>query len=55
MLMVAPDLAINESLRGKLPYDAEKSFAPVTLLVSAPMVLSVHSSLAADNVKGLVA
>jgi tripartite-type tricarboxylate transporter receptor subunit TctC len=55
ILMVAPDLAINESLRSKLPYDAEKSFAPVTLLVSAPMVLSVHSSLAVSNVKELVA
>ncbi len=30
ILRVAPDLAINESLRGKLPYDAEKSFAPFT-------------------------
>ena len=55
ILMVAPDLAINESLRSKLPYDAEKSFAPVTLLVSAPMVLSVHSPLAVNNVKELVA
>ena len=55
ILMVAPDLAINESLRSKLPYDAEKSFAPVTLLVAAPMVLSVHSSLAVNNVKELIA
>ena len=55
ILMVAPDLAINESLRGKLPYDAEKSFAPVTLLVSAPMVLAVHSALAVNNVKELIA
>ena len=39
----------------KLPYDAEKSFAPVTLLVSAPMVLAVHSSLAVNNVKELIA
>ena len=55
ILMVAPDLAINESLRSKLPYDAEKSFAPVSLLVSAPMVLAVHSSLAVNNVKELIA
>jgi tripartite-type tricarboxylate transporter receptor subunit TctC len=55
ILMVAPDLAINESLRSKLPYDAEKSFAPVTLLVAAPMVLSVHSTLAVNNVKELIA
>ena len=55
ILMVAPDLAINESLRGKLPYDAEKSFAPVSLLVSAPMVLAVNSALAVKNVKELIA
>ncbi|WP_051235856.1 tripartite tricarboxylate transporter substrate binding protein [Ottowia thiooxydans] len=55
ILLVAPDLAINESLRSKLPYHAEKSFAPVSLLVSAPMGLSVHSSLAVNNVQELIA
>jgi tripartite-type tricarboxylate transporter receptor subunit TctC len=55
ILMVAPDLAINESLRSKLPYNAEKSFAPVTLLVAAPMVLAVNPSFAVKNVNELIA
>ena len=42
LLLVAPALVINPSLRRELPYDAEKSFAPVTLLVFSPAVLVVH-------------
>ena len=55
ILMVAPDLAINQSLRSRLPYDAEKSFAPVTLLVSSPTVLCVHPSLPVTNLRELIA
>ena len=55
ILLVAPDLAINQSLRGKLPYDAEKSFAPVTLLVFGPTVLCVHPSLPVSNLRELIA
>lgn len=55
ILLVAPDLAINQSLRSKLPYDAEKSFAPVTLLVFGPTVLCVHPSLPVSNLRELIA
>lgn len=55
ILIVAPDLAINQSLRSKLPYDAEKSFAPVTLLVFSPTVLSVNPSLPVSNLRELIA
>ncbi len=55
ILMVAPDLAINQCLRSKLPYDAEKNFAPVTLLVSSPTVLCVHPSLPVSNLRELIA
>ena len=55
LLVVAPDLAINQSLRSKLPYDAEKSFAPVTLLVFSPTVLSVNPSLPVSNLRELIA
>ena len=55
ILMVAPDLAINQSLRSHLPYDAEKSFAPVTLLVSSPTVLCVHPSLPVTNLREFIA
>lgn len=55
ILLVAPDLAINQSLRSKLPYDAEKSFAPVTLLVFGPTVLCVHPSQPVTNLRELIA
>ena len=55
ILMVAPDLAINQSLHGKLPYDAQKSFAPVTLLVTSPTVLIVNPSLPVGNLRELIA
>ena len=55
LLVVAPDLAINQSMRSKLPYDAEKSFAPVTLLVFSPTVLSVNPSLPVSNLRELIA
>ncbi len=42
-LFVAIDstLAMNQSLYSKLPYDPVKSFTPVTLAVTMPMVLAV--------------
>lgn len=55
ILLVAPDLAINQSLRSQLPYDAQKSFAPVTLLVFGPTVLCVHPSLPVTNLRELIA
>ncbi|MDB5922663.1 MAG: transporter [Betaproteobacteria bacterium] len=48
-------LAINPNLYKKLPYDAVKDFAPVSLLASAPFVLLVHPSLPARSVKELIA
>ncbi len=48
-------LAINPNLYKKLPYDAVKDFAPVSLLASAPFVLLVHPSVPARSVKELIA
>lgn len=55
ILMVAPDLAINESLHKSLPYHAQKSFAPVSLLVTSPTVLIANPALPATSVKELIA
>lgn len=55
ILMVAPDLAINESLHGKLPYQAQKNFTPVSLLVTSPTVLIVKESLPVRDLKELLA
>lgn len=48
-------LAINPNLYKKLPYDAVKDFAPVSLLAHAPFVLMVHPSLPPKSVKELIA
>jgi tripartite-type tricarboxylate transporter receptor subunit TctC len=55
ILLVAPDLAINTSLYAQLPYDAEKDFAPVTMVAWGPMALVVHPSLPVHSVKDLIA
>ena len=48
-------LAANPILFRKLPYDAEKDFAPVSLVATAPTVLVVHPSVPAHSVKELIA
>ena len=50
---IAP-ISVNVSL-GKLPYDPVKDLAPITMVAVAQNVLVVHPSLAAANVKELIA
>ena len=45
--------AIAPSIYSSLPYDAEKAFAPVTLLASIPHLISVHPSLPVNSLKQL--
>jgi tripartite-type tricarboxylate transporter receptor subunit TctC len=47
-------MTINVSLRKDLPYDPQKDFAPVTQIISGPMVLVVHPSLPVKSVKDLI-
>ena len=47
--------AVNASLYRKLPYDSIKDFTPITLAGSSPLILAVHPSIPAKNVKELVA
>lgn len=47
--------ATNMSLYAKPGYDFLKDFAPISLVSSAPMVLMVHPSLPAKNVRELIA
>jgi tripartite-type tricarboxylate transporter receptor subunit TctC len=51
---VIPAHAANQTLYPKLPYDAMKSFAPVSLLATAPLIVCVTNSLPAKNIKELV-
>lgn len=48
-------VAILPSLVAKLPYDAQRDFAPVSLVAIGPNLLVVHPSVPAKNVKELVA
>lgn len=54
-LGTATSHAINASLHKKLPYDPIKDFAPVSLVVTLPLVLVAHLSVPANSVEGLVA
>ena len=47
--------AINVSLYSKLPYDSVKDFTYVAMVASTPLMLVVHPSTPANDVKGLVA
>jgi tripartite-type tricarboxylate transporter receptor subunit TctC len=47
--------AINASLYSKMPYDAARDFAPITLVAIVPNVLIVHPSVPAKNVAELIA
>ena len=46
---------IAPSLYSKLPYDPVRDFSPVTLVATATILLAVHPSVPAKNVKELIA
>ena len=51
----ASTFTVNPVLLKNLPYDPVKSFAPIGIATRTPMVLLVHPSVPARNVKELVA
>jgi len=55
ILLVASTFTMNPSVYGKLPFDVEKDFAPITMLLWQPFILAVHPSLPVSNVRQLVA
>jgi len=54
-LVVNPSYVINPTLYDKVPYEFEKDFDPVTLMVTTTLVLAVHTSVPAHTVSELVA
>ena len=54
-MVAGSPLSVNPSLYAKLPYDPIRSFAPVSMLATVPMVLTVHPSVPAASVKELIA
>lgn len=55
IMIATPTLTVNPSMVRKLPYDAIRDFAPVSLVATSPHLLAVHPSLPAKSVKELVA
>ncbi len=55
LLSATLPFVVNPSLFEKLPFNVEKDFAPVSLVVSAPYVLIAHPSVPAKSIKELVA
>ena len=53
-LVVNPSYVINPTLYGKVPYEFERDFDPVTLMVATTLVLAVHPSVPARTVEELV-
>lgn len=55
MILVSTSYSINASLYPKLPYNTLKDLTAVTMLASAPYLLTVHPSLPAKSLKQLLA
>jgi tripartite-type tricarboxylate transporter receptor subunit TctC len=55
VLVVNPSYVINPTLYDKIPYEFEKDFDPVTLMVLTTLVLAVHPSVPARTMSELVA
>jgi tripartite-type tricarboxylate transporter receptor subunit TctC len=54
LLVVNPSYVINPTLYDKVPYEFEKDFDPVTLMVATTLVITVHPSVPAQTMKDLV-
>lgn len=55
LLLLPSSTTILSAMRTKLPYDLERDFTPVSLLVVGQFALVVHPSVPARNVKELIA
>lgn len=55
LLMASAMLTTNKTLYGKLAYDPENDFAPITHLGGGPYVLVAHPGLPAKSVQDLIA
>ena len=55
LLLASGTHTIHPGTYGKLPFDTEKAFAPVSLLVASQLILVVNPSLPVDSVEELIA
>jgi len=56
-ILIGPSgpMTINPATYSKLPYDAQKDFAPIAMICSFPLVVAVDPKLPINNIKDLVA
>jgi tripartite-type tricarboxylate transporter receptor subunit TctC len=54
LVMMPNNLAINPPLFGKVGYDSLKDFAPITLVGSSPVSISVHSGTQFQNLADII-
>ena len=54
LITVSTGFVVNPSLQAKVPYDAVKDFAPISLIAATPNVLTVHPAVPAKTVKELI-
>ena len=55
IVIASNQITINPWLFARLPFDIEKDFAPIAQVATVPMVLAVHPSVPAQNVRELIA
>jgi tripartite-type tricarboxylate transporter receptor subunit TctC len=55
LLLTANPHTTNPALHTKLPYDTVRDFAGITQIAAAPLVLTLHPSMPARNVRELIA
>jgi tripartite-type tricarboxylate transporter receptor subunit TctC len=55
LLFAAGSFATLPALRARLPYDVQRDFAPVSLVVITAFMLAVHPSVPVRDVKALIA
>jgi tripartite-type tricarboxylate transporter receptor subunit TctC len=55
LLLASSTHTIHPGTYGKLPFDTEKAFAPVSLLAASQLILVVNPSLPVDSVEDLIA
>ncbi|MGZ5124238.1 MAG: tripartite tricarboxylate transporter substrate binding protein [Burkholderiales bacterium] len=55
MIGITANIAINPALYAKLPYDANRDFAPVTLIAKAPYLMVITPALPVKSVQDFIA
>lgn len=55
LLMTSASVTVNVTLFPKMPFDLRRDLAPISIVASAPIVVAVHPSVPAKNLREFVA